>query len=300
MKISKRTKGNLLLLLAAFIWGTAFVAQKSGVEEVDPITFNGIRALLGFMVLLPVVIVGDMNLKKQNKLQNINIKTTVTGGIVCGIVFLFATVCQTAAMVGADAGKGGFLTSLYIIMVPISGIFIGKKTRPLVWICAVAATLGLYLICMKGSGFSFDRYEILLLIGAVFFTLQLFAVDYYAPKVNPVKLAALQFLTVGILSLVYTIFIDKPSLSTLLNAAFPLIYAGAISLGIGNTLQVIGQKYTEPSVASVIMSMEALFALLAGIALSGDRPDLKELIGCALMMASILLVQLPESKKEVQ
>ena len=298
MKISKRTKGNLLLLLAAFIWGTAFVAQKSGVEKVDPITFNGLRALLGFMVLLPVVIVGDMNLKKQNKLQNINIKTTVTGGIVCGVVFLFATVCQTAAMVGADAGKGGFLTSLYIIMVPISGIFIGKKTRPLVWICAVTAICGLYLICMKGTGFSFDRYEILLLIGAVFFTLQLFEVDYYAPKVNPVKLAALQFLTVGILSLVYTIFIDKPAVSTLLNAAFPLIYAGAISLGVGNTFQVIGQKYTEPSVASIIMSMEAVFALLAGIALAGERPDLKELIGCALMMASILLVQLPERKKE--
>lgn len=298
MKLSKRTCGNLLLLLAAFIWGTAFVAQKTGVDSVNPITFNGIRSILGYIALLPVIFVADFKAKKSGTYIKDDKKMLYLGGLVCGLLLFFASTCQTAALVEADAGKGGFMTALYLVIVPVLGIFMGKKTRIIVWVGVVLATFGLYFVCIKESlAFSFNTSEILLLICALLFAVHIIAVDYFAPKVNGVKLASLQFLTVGAISLVYILFIDKPNINALVNCAFPLVYAGVISLGVGNTLQVVAQKDTEPATASIIMSMESLFALLAGIALAGESPSVKELFGCALMMAAIILVQLPQKKK---
>ena len=296
---SKKLRGNILLFITAFIWGTAFVAQRQGVEILDPCTYNGIRSFFGCMALMPVILFMDFKAKKNNTYVKDNPKLLALGGIVCGVILFIASTVQTAALIEADEGKAGFMTALYLIIVPILGIFIGKKIRPVVWLCVVFATLGLYFLCVKeGTSFSFDKSEILLLLCALIFAFHIMAVDYFSPRLNGVKLSFIQFLVVGLISLVYIVLIDKPQMSDIIKCAFPIIYAGVFSSGIAYTLQIVAQKDTEPAVASIIMSMESLFALLARIVVSGNQPGIREIIGCIFMLAAIILVELPEKKKE--
>ena len=296
---SKKLRGNILLFITAFIWGTAFVAQRQGVEILDPCTYNGIRSFFGCMALMPVILFMDFKAKKNNTYVKDNPKLLALGGIVCGVILFLASTVQTAALIDADEGKAGFMTALYLIIVPILGIFIGKKIRPVVWLCVVFATLGLYFLCVKeGTSFSFDKSEILLLLCALIFAFHIMAVDYFSPRLNGVKLSFIQFLVVGLISLVYIVLIDKPQMSDIIKCALPIIYAGVFSSGIAYTLQIVAQKDTEPAVASIIMSMESLFALLAGIVVSGNQPGIREIIGCIFMLAAIILVELPEKKKE--
>ncbi len=296
---SKKLRGNILLFITAFIWGTAFVAQRQGVEILDPCTYNGIRSFFGCMALMPVILFMDFKAKKNNTYVKDNPKLLALGGIVCGVILFLASTVQTAALIDADEGKAGFMTALYLIIVPILGIFIGKKIRPVVWLCVVFATLGLYFLCVKeGTRFSFDKSEILLLLCALIFAFHIMAVDYFSPRLNGVKLSFIQFLVVGLISLVYIVLIDKPQMSDIIKCALPIIYAGVFSSGIAYTLQIVAQKDTEPAVASIIMSMESLFALLAGIVVSGNQPGIREIIGCIFMLAAIILVELPEKKKE--
>lgn len=294
MTKSKRLRGNILLFIAAFIWGTAFVGQRLGVNYLHGCTFNGIRSLIGCMALLPVIFVFDKKGKRENLEKKSSARTLIVGGIVCGILLFVASTAQTVAMVGADEGKAGFMTTLYLIIVPLLGIFVGKKVSPVVWISAFFALIGLYFLCVeKGTSFSFDKSEILLLVCAFVFSLHILAVDYFSPKVDGVKLSCVQFLVVFLISLVYIIFIDKPNPADILKCLGPLLYLGIMSSGVAYTLQIVAQKDTEPAVASIIMSMESLFALLAGAAFSQVMPPLRALLGCALMLIAIVLVQLP-------
>ncbi len=295
MTNSKRLRGNILLFIAAFIWGTAFVGQRAGVDVLNGCTFNGIRSFLGCMALAPVILFMDSRAKRSNTYIRDNPRILILGGIVCGIILFVASTAQTIALTDADEGKGGFMTALYLIIVPVLGIFMGKKVRPVIWLCVTLATAGLYFLCVeKGTKFMFDRSELLLLLCALVFAFHIMAVDYFSPKVNGVKLSFLQFLVVGLISLVYIIFIDKPSFDDILKCAIPLLYTGVMSSGVAYTLQIVAQKDTEPAVASIIMSMESLFALLAGIAFSRELPEFRAIMGCIFMMAAIILVQLPE------
>lgn len=291
---SKTMRSNLLLVITAFIWGTAFIAQKAGVDLLDPCTYNGIRSYLGFAALVPVILVMDAKSKKNNTYKPDDKKLLICGGIVCGIIMFIASTLQTAALVDADAGKAGFMTALYIIIVPLLGVFIGKKIKSIIWISVAIATAGLYFLCVKkGTSFSFNKSELLLLACAVMFSFHILAIDYFSPKVNGVKLSTLQFFVVGCISLVYILIVDKPSVSDIIRCGIPLAYAGVMSSGVAYTLQIVAQKDTDPAVASLIMSLESFFALLAGIAF-GEKPGVRELIGCMFMMTAIVLVQLPE------
>ncbi len=301
MTNSKRLRSNIFLLIAAFIWGTAFVAQRAGVDVLHPCTYNGIRNFVGCLALLPVILFMDSRSKKKGTYVKENPKTLIIGGIVCGVILFTASTLQTMALVDADEGKAGFMTALYLIIVPIIGIFVGRKVRPIIWISVALATAGLYFLCVKeGTRFSFNKSELLLLSCAFIFALHILAIDYFSPKVNGVKLSFFQFLVVGIISLVYIIGVDRPSMGDVIKCAVPILYAGVMSSGVAYTFQIIGQKDAEPAVASIIMSMESLFALLAGIIISGNQPTMRSLMGCAFMMVAILLVELPEKKKKLQ
>ena len=205
---SKKIRGNIMLFIAAFIWGTAFVAQRQGVEILDPCTYNGIRSFFGCLALMPVILIMDNNARKKNTYVKDNPKLLAIGGIVCGVILFLASTVQTAALVDADEGKAGFMTALYLIIVPILGMFIGKKIRPIVWLCVVFATLGLYFLCVKeGTRFTFNKSEVLLLLCALVFAFHIMAVDYFSPRLNGVKLSFIQFLVVGLISLVYIVFV---------------------------------------------------------------------------------------------
>lgn len=299
MTNKKRLRGNILLFIAAFIWGTAFVGQRLGVNYLHGCTFNGIRSFIGCIALLPVIFFMDNKEKKQGTYKKDHLPTLITGGIVCGIFLFWASTAQTVALVDADEGKAGFMTTLYLIIVPILGIFTGKRVKLIVWISALFAAVGMYFLCMeRETGFAFDKSELLLLMCAFVFSFHILAVDHFSPRVNGVKLSCIQFFVVGCISLVYMIFVDKPSLEDILKCVGPLLYLGVMSSGIAYTLQIVAQKDTEPAVASIIMSMESLFALLAGAAFSKVMPSARALIGCALMMVAILLVQMPQKEEK--
>lgn len=288
-----------MLLIAAFIWGTAFVAQRAGVNVLHPCTYNGIRNFVGCLALAPVILVMDSVAKKKGTYVKDNTKMLLLGGFVCGVILFIASTLQTTALKDADEGKAGFMTALYLIMVPVIGIFLGRKVRPVIWFSVVLATVGLYFLCVeKGTRFSFNKSELLLLSCAFVFTFHILAIDYFSPRVNGVKLSFLQFLVVGIISLVYIVAVDRPSLGDILKCSVPILYAGIMSSGVAYTFQIIGQKGADPAVASIIMSMESLFALLAGIVFSGNNPTARALVGCLFMMIAIVLVELPEKKKQ--
>ncbi len=286
------------LFIAALIWGTAFVAQREGVDVLHPITYNGIRNFVGCIALMPVISIMSIFSKEGKISTRSNPGALIIGGIVCGIILFTASTLQTMALVDADEGKAGFMTALYLIIVPVIGIFMGRKVRPVIWISIVLATVGLYFLCVKeGTSFSFNKSELLLLGCAFVFALHIIAIDYFSPKVDGVKLSFIQFFVVGIISLVYIIWVDKPSFEEIKACTIPILYAGVMSSGIAYTFQIIGQKHAEPAVASIIMSMESLFALLAGIIISGNEPGVRALVGCGFMMVAIILVELPERKK---
>jgi len=291
-----KLKGNLLLLLTAMIWGISFIAQSKGVETIPPATFNGVRCILGALVLLPVIFLRN----KTGKSTPCDKKDLLTGGVICGAFLCVATMLQTIGMLYTSPGKSGFITALYMVIIPIVGIFLGKKTRPIVWISVCIATGGLYLMCMDAS-LSMNRGDFLTLLCAFVFTGHILAIDHFSPKVDGVKLAALQFFVCGVLCLIYTFAFEPPTLSPILNGWLSIGYSGIFSCGVAYTLQIIGQKYTDPTSASILMSLESVFAALSttllialGWNLTGGALTIREISGCVLMFTAIILVQLPE------
>jgi len=296
MNISKRALSNFLLVLTAFIWGTAFIAQKEGLGTLKPCTFNGIRTMMGCIALLPVIAFREVRAKKNGEVKKENTKMLVIGGIVCGVLLCAAGTSQTFGLVYADAGKAGFITALYIVLVPVIGIFIGKKVKPIIIASVVIALFGLYFLCVQGTnGFSLNNGDRLLFLCALLFSFHILSIDYFSPKVDGVKLSCIQFFVSASINIAFMLIIEKPEISEIINCWFPLFYAGVMSCGVAYTLQIVAQKNTDPSVASIIMSLESLFALLAGIVF-GENPSARELFGCFLMLLAIMLVQLPDKK----
>ena len=300
---NQKLKGNLLLLLTSVIWGISFIAQSKGVEEISPLAFNGIRCILGGLVLLPVIAIIDHSKKKSGKNVLKADKTLIIGGIACGLFLCIATTLQTAGMVYTSPGKSGFITAMYMVIVPIIGLFLGKRPNPVIAISVVIAVIGLYMMCID-SELSINKGDVLTLICAFVFSGHILAIDYFSPKVDGVKLACMQFFVSGIINVILMLLTEKPQLMPIFNCWAAIGYSGIMSCGVAYTLQIVGQKYTDPTSASILMSLESVFATLTtvilvacGWNLTGGALDAREIIGCVLMFTAIILVQLPEKRK---
>ena len=316
--MSKKLKGDLMLVLTAMVWGGSFVAQKSGMELIGPFAFNGIRTIIGGIVLIPLIMVLDrMKSKKQASAPAVKAdaadsalseadkkndqKLLITGSICCGLALLVAGMLQQIGMMYTTAGKAGFITALYVVLVPIFGRILGKKIRPLIWLCVLASAFGLYLLCMPASGGfgHINKGDLIVLACALCFAVHILLIDYFSPKVDGVRLSCLQFFIAGILCVILMFPLDPvlgydiPSLSQLLDAWIPIVYAGALSCGAGYTMQIVAQANTDPAVASMILCLESVFAVIAGMLILGESLSLREAAGCIIMFAAILAAQLP-------
>ncbi len=296
---TKRLLGNIALLIAALLWGSTFVAQSVASESVQPFTFLASRSLLGFLFLIPVSIIKDFAAKKSGKFtkpDRKSVKLLVLGGVLCGAALTVAAGLQQFGMTGDNSGKAGFITAMYILLVPILGLFAKKRVRPLIWVCVGLGVVGLYLLCMTDS-MKLATSDIFLIICAVAFSVHILIVDYFSPRVDGVKLSCIQFFTVFVLATVLALMFESTSFETILNAWLSIAYAGIMSSGIAYTLQIVGQKHTEPTVASLLMSLESTFAVLTSVVILGQFPSSRELAGSVVMLIAIVISQLPERKK---
>lgn len=306
---SKSVRGTLMLLLTAFIWGVAFVAQSVGMDYVGPFTFTCVRNIIGGLVLIPCIYFLDRLKKKDGSAdagkedKKEDKKTLIVGGVCCGVALAVASGLQQIGVSMTTVGKAGFITALYIVIVPILGIFLKKKVGLKIWVSVAISVVGLYLLCMSGS-FSMSIGDIFVLLCAIAFSIHILIIDHFSPKVDCVKMSCIQFFVCGIVSIIPMFTIDPvffhqtPSVSSILAAWVPVLYAGVLSCGVAYTLQVVAQKNTDPTVASLVLSLESVFSVLAGWIILGQTMSVREITGCVLMFAAIILAQLPSRKKE--
>ena len=299
-KESIPVRNSLLLLLTATIWGVAFVAQSVSMDYIGGFTFNAVRNLIGALTLLPVIWgLGKTKAPEEKKRiqASSDRKTLITGGICCGILLCFASNFQQFGIKYTSVGKAGFITACYIVIVPIIGIFLKKKCSPFIWIAVILSLCGLYLLCLTpGEGFAIGKGELLVLICAFLFSLHILVIDYFSPKTDGVKMSCIQFLVCGILSGVPALLFEQPNLSGILAAWLPILYAGVMSSGVAYTLQIVGQKNMNPTVASLILSLESCISVLAGWIILGQHLSSREIFGCVLMFGAIILAQLPQKE----
>lgn len=306
-------KNTGMLFLAALIWGFAFVAQSAGMEYVGPFTFNAVRCLIGSAVLVPVAFLWKQDTSKEmvpnkeedeQKKQKLTIswfqrnKELLLGGTFCGLFLGVATNLQQIGIMSTSVGKAGFLTALYIVLVPIAGLFFKRKCSISAWIGVICSLAGLYLLCMTGSEGGLATGDLYLLACAVVFTGHILVIDYYAPKVNGIWMSCIQFLVAGIISAVLMFAMETPTLLSIMEAKLPILYAGVMSCGVAYTLQILGQKNYNPTVAVLILSLESTFSVLGGFLILEQTLSGRELAGCGLMFAAIILAQLPEKKEK--
>ncbi|HOF81593.1 MAG: DMT family transporter [Bacteroidales bacterium] len=294
---SKNLKSSLLLLLAAIIWGFAFVAQRAGMAWVGPFTFNGIRFLLGTLTLLPLVFISCRKIGKIELIaggkQN---KDLFTGGFVAGVVLFVAVTFQQIGIVYTTAGKAGFITGLYVIIVPVIGFLFRQHISINVWFGAVMAVIGLYLLTIT-DGFALSSGDSLVLVSALFFAIHILVIGKFSSKVNVIHLSAFQFAICSFLSILVALFTENIEFNLLIEAAIPILYGGIFSVGLAFTLQVAGQKDAPAASASIILSLEALFAVIGGWLILNEYMSLRSIFGCILMLAGMILAQLAISKK---
>ncbi len=298
--MSKKMQSNILLLITAIIWGSAFVAQKEGMDYIGPFTFGGIRTFIGGLVLIPFIMATsknnpDANLPAEEKAKKD--KLVVIGGICCGLALFVASTLQQFGVAYTTAGKAGFITTLYVVFVPIISILLRKKVRPIMWLCVVLGAVGLYLLCMTDASFSLTFGDSLVLLCAVGFAIHIMVVDNFSPRTDGVKLSCIQFLTAGTLGIICMFIFEDPQIDNILACWMPILYAGVLSCGLGYTFQIIAQKHAEPTVASLLMSLESVFAVISGAILLGESMSPRELTGCAVIFAAVIISQLPEKKK---
>ena len=294
-------RGSLLLLLTSMIWGAAFVAQSAGMDYIGPFTFNGLRMLMGAAVLLPFLL-------KRRTGAHTNAserKMLLRGGILCGVALFVGSTLQQIGIVDTTAGKAGFITAMYVVLVPVMGVFVGHKQQWLVWLGVALSAVGMYFLCVHES-LSLNRGDLMVLAGAVGFSFHILLIDRYSAHVDGVKLSCLQFFVAGVLGLVFMFLFETPQISQIFAAWLPLLYAGVFSCGVAYTLQILGQRDTDPTIASMILCLEAVFSVVFSWFLLGERLSAREIFGCVLIFAAILLAQLkgkagdPETKPPVK
>ncbi len=303
--MSKKMQSNILLLFTALIWGSSFVAQKSGMDYIEPFTFNGIRMVIGGLVLIPFILLMDRKKARDGAAEPMSDeekakarKKIIAGGICCGLAIFVASSLQQFGVSYTTAGKAGFITTLYVVIVPIISVLLRKRVRPIMWLCVVLGAVGLYLLCMTDDSFKLAFGDMLVLLCAVAFAVHIMVVDHFAAKLDGTKLSCIQFLTSGILGLIGMAIFESPDINAILDCWLPILYAGVLSCGLGYTFQVIAQKYAEPTVASLLMSLESVFAVISGAILLHETMSIRELTGCAVIFAAVIISQLPEKKKK--
>lgn len=290
----KKAQGSIMLLAAALIWGTAFVAQSEGMRYVEPFTYNAIRTLIGGIVLIPVIAAFRMAGKKRGETQTEKapLKVTVTGGIVCGFFLFIASSFQQSGISMTTAGKAGFITALYIVIVPVFELILHKRTRIITWVCVFAAAVGFYLLCIDES-FRIGKGDWLVLCCAVFFAMHIISIDHFNSRnADPMLMSCIQFFTAGTLMAVSMFIFEEPKLDCIIDARYTILYAGIMSSGIAFTLQVIGQKNVPPAASTLIMSLESVFAALSGWLILHEQLLPKELAGCLLVFTAVIFAQL--------
>lgn len=289
----------MILLLTATIWGVAFVAQSVGMEYVGPFTFNCVRSIIGGLVLIPCIwFLNRRNQKPEHKTeeqQRHDRKILLTGGVLCGLCLFAASNFQQFGIRYTTVGKAGFITACYIVIVPVLGIFLKKKCSRLIWLSVAMAVAGLYLLCITES-FSIGTGDILVLVCAFLFSLHILVIDHFSPLTDGVKMSCIQFFVCGILSGIAMLLTEQPRLTDIFQAWLPILYAGVLSCGVAYTLQIVGQKDMNPTVASLILSLESCISVLAGWLILGQKLSGREFLGCLIMFAAIILAQLPNRK----
>ncbi len=290
--MSKRLKSNMLLVLTAAIWGFAFVAQKEASAYIGSFTFNGIRFMLGALSLIPVILFFERDgLKDKTKILK-----TVKYGIITGIIlFIASTLQQFGININEQASKAGFITGLYTVLVPVFGIFMGRKTSINTWLGAILAVVGLYLVSIVGTP-RIEFGDLLLLIGAIFWAFHIIAIDKFVNKVNVIQFSCIQFFICSVINLVIMPFFEMSSFSAanIMSAGISILYAGIMSSGVAYTLQVVGQKNAQPTEASIILSLESVFCCIGCMLILGDTMSVASLIGCCLIFAGIIVSQLKQ------
>lgn len=295
--MSRKMRGNLMLLITALIWGTAFVAQSAGMNYVEPFTYNGVRTLIGGLVLIPVILLFD-RLKPLSQRptpeekKRIN-RNSAVGGVFCGILLAVASSLQQYGISMTTAGKAGFITALYIVIVPLMGVFIHKKIPKIIWLCVAIAVAGFYLLCVK-EGFTVSLGDLLVLCCAFFFSLHIMCIDHFGAKeVDGVRMSCVQFLVAGLLCMIPMAIFETPTWENLWAARVTILYTGVMSCGVAYTLQILGQRDTDPTTATLLMSLESVFAALSGWVILHESLSVKELFGCVLVFVAVILAQIP-------
>ncbi len=291
-------KGASILSITAFIWGCAFVAQSAGMEFVGPFTFNAARNFIGSLFLIPCIafldiinkrkptIFGTATTKQQRKML-------LLGGVVSGFILAIASALQQLGILNSTVGKAGFITTLYIIFVPIFGLALKKHVGKNIWLGVAIAIVGLYLLCIT-SGFSITMGDTYLILCAVVFSFHILTIDHFSPLTDGVRMACIQFFVAGVINSIPMLVFEAPNIESIAAAWLPVLYTGILSSGVAYTLQIIGQKYTLPTIASLVMSFESVVAVLAGWVLLGENMTQREILGCVLVFAAIIIAQLPE------
>lgn len=297
-----KPKNVVMLMTAAFIWGTAFVAQSVGMDYLGPFTFNGVRNFVGAAALLPCIWLldrlnrRDVKDKAVKEAKNPGEKRDlILGGVSCGTVLFVAGSFQQVGLQYTTVGKAGFITACYIVIVPVCGIFLHKKIGGKVWIAVGLSLIGLYLLCITEK-LTIGKGDILVFLCALVFTMHILVIDYFSPKVDGVKMSCIQFFVCGLLSLAPMFALETPQIAAIIKSWGPILYAGVLSSGVAYTLQIVGQKNVNPAIASLILSLESCFSVLAGWIILGQRLSGREAMGCVLMFAAIILAQLPDRR----
>jgi len=284
---ARKARGNFLLLLTAMIWGSSFVAQSAGADLISPAFFNGTRMLLGSLLLSPLAVY-----RMRRYVPASSRRTLLLGGACCGVLMFTGSYIQQTGIAYTTAGKAGFLTAIYVVLVPVLGIFLKKKPRPILWVSVALACVGLYFLCFTDKTFSLAMGDAAMLGGAVMFALHIMVVDHFSPLVDGVCLSFVQFLTAGSLGMVVAFITEQPSFAALSAAAVPILYTGVFTMGVAYTLQIVAQKDTDPTVASLILCMESVFAVVFGWLILHETLSLREGVGSVFMFVAILLAQL--------
>ena len=286
----KSLRGSLLLLLGSVIWGAAFVAQRVGMDHMGPFSFNGIRMLLAAAVMTPVTLLAE---QKKSPETVTDPKDQRRAGLLCGVMLFAASSLQQMGLVTTTAGKAGFITALYVVLVPVAAwLLFRKNPGRIIWLGVALAVVALYFLCIPAEGFTLQGGDLLEFGCAVCYTVQILCVDHYAPKVSGVRLARDEFLITGVLSLLIALFTETITWEGIREALIPLLYSGIMSSAVGFTLQIIGQRDTDPTVASLLMCLESVFAVLTGAIVLGEKMTVRETVGCVMMFSAVILAQL--------
>ncbi len=292
--MNKKILSNFALFLTALIWGLSFVAQKAGMDYIGPFSFNCVRSILGGISLVPVIFLAKILHEdhRKPKLKHLQHVLLAKAGISCGVALFIAMSIQQYCMLHASAGKAGFITALYIIYVPLISMFFGQKLSKNIKISVIIAVIGLYLLCFKSDGKGFDIYDLVLLVSAFFYGVHILVVNYFSRRVNATKVSCIQFFVVGLLSMPLMFLFETPTIQSIIACKVPILYAGILTCGVAYTLQIFGQKYTMPVVASLILCLESVFAVIGGGIFLHETMTLKETLGCVLMISAVIISQL--------